>query len=483
MEILNDMVLYLPAIIIALAGLIVMMVDAYTKNTATIYTVSVGSLVLALAAAVYGLFLPSAEIFYGMATTGGTAAFGTALVVAATLFVVVLSREYLTGINHNFAEVYTLILFGTVGMIVLATASDLVTVFLGLETMSIALYVLAGIVRDEKTGIEAALKYFLLGSFATGFFLYGIALLYGATGTTRLAEIGLYADAGLIYWAGVGLLLVGFFFKVSVVPFHMWTPDVYEGAPTTITAYMATAAKTAAFVSLILILERAIPLAVEQWSSVLVVIAILTMVLGNTVAMVQNNVKRMLAYSSIAHAGYVLVGLAAGTAAGYSAVLYYLLAYTLMNIGAFGVVAYYERHKGMKFNSVDQYAGLGYKQPMMAVLLGIFLFSLAGIPPFAGFIGKYQVFAAAIQADLIGLAIVGVLASVAGVYYYLRVLVFLYMKEGTEEIELTRAGVPYRFVLLLLALLTIYFGILPGGLSELLTGFYQGSLYSVAPLP
>jgi NADH-quinone oxidoreductase subunit N len=246
---------------------------------------------------------------------------------------------------------------------------------------------------------------------------------------------------------------------------------------------MATAAKTAAFVSLILILERALPLAVEQWSSVLVVIAILTMVLGNIVALVQNNIKRMLAYSSIAHAGYVLVGLAAGTAAGYSAVLYYLLAYTLMNIGAFGVVAYYERHKGLQFNSVDQYAGLGYKEPMMAVLLGIFLFSLAGIPPFAGFIGKYQVFAAAIQADLIGLAIVGVLASVAGVYYYLRVLVFLYMKESTEEIDLTRAGVPYRFVLLLLAVLTIYFGVHPGGLSELLTGFYQGALYSVAPLP
>jgi NADH-quinone oxidoreductase subunit N len=483
MEILNDMVLYLPAIIITVAGLIVMMVDAYTKNTATIYTVSVASLILALAASVYGLFGPSVDIFYGMATTGGTAAFGTVLVVAATLFVVVLSREYLASINHNFAEVYTLILFGTVGMIVLATANDLVTVFMGLETMSIALYVLAGIVRDEKTGIEAALKYFLLGSFATGFFLYGIALLYGATGTTRLAGIGMYADAGLIYWAGVGLLLVGFFFKVSVVPFHMWTPDVYEGAPTTITAYMATAAKTAAFVSLILILERALPLAAEQWSGVFVVIAILTMILGNIVAMVQNNVKRMLAYSSIAHAGYVLVGLAAGTAAGYSAVLYYLLAYTLMNIGAFGVVAYYERHKGMQFNSVDQYAGMGYKQPFMAVLLGIFLFSLAGIPPFAGFIGKYQVFAAAIQADLIGLAIVGVLASVAGVYYYLRVLVFLYMKEGTDEIELTQAGFPYRSVLLLLALLTIYFGVLPGGLSELLAGFYQGTLYSGAPLP
>jgi NADH-quinone oxidoreductase subunit N len=483
MEILNDMLLYLPAIIITIAGLVVMMVDAYTKNTATVYSISVFSLLLALGVSLFDLFRPAAEIFNGMAATGGTAAFGTALVVAGTLFVVVLSREYLTGINHHFGECYTLILFGTVGMIVLATANDLVTVFLGLETMSIALYVLAGIVRDERTGIEAALKYFLLGAFSTGFFLYGIALLYGATGSTSLEVIGRYTDGSLIYWAGVGLLLVGFFFKVSVVPFHMWTPDVYEGAPTTITAYMATAAKTAAFVALILVLERAMPFAVDQWSRVLVVIAILTMILGNLVALVQNNVKRMLAYSSIAHAGYVLVGLAAGTAAGYSAVLYYLMAYTLMNIGAFGVVAYFERHKGLQFNDVEQYAGLGYREPFMGVLMGIFLFSLAGIPPMAGFIGKYQVFAAAIQADLIGLAIVGVLASVAGVYYYLRVLVYLYMKEPVEEVTLSQAGVPYRFVLLLLALLTLYFGVMPGGLSEILAGFYGGMLYTGAPLP
>jgi NADH-quinone oxidoreductase subunit N len=483
MDILNDMVLYLPAIIITVAGLLVMMTDAYTKNISAIYSISVLTLLAALAISVYDLFRPEEVLFYGMAASGGTAAFGTSLIVAATLFIVVLSKEYLSSINHHFAEFYTLILFGTVGMIVLATANDLVTVFLGLETMSVVLYVLAGIIREEKTGIEAALKYFLLGSFATGFFLYGIALLYGTTGTTRLDMIGAYGDAGLLYWAGVGLLLVGFFFKVSVVPFHMWTPDVYEGSPTTITAYMATASKTAAFVALVVVLERALPLSVDHWSGVLVVISILTMVIGNLVAMVQNNVKRMLAYSSIAHAGYVLVGLAAGTPAGYSAVLYYLMAYTFMNIGAFGVLAYYERHKGLQLSNIEQYAGLGFKEPLMAVLMSIFLFSLAGIPPFAGFIGKYQVFAAAIQADMIGLAIVGVLTSVAGVYYYLRVLVYLYMKDATEEIELTRSGVPYRFILVVLALLTLYFGIMPGGVSGLLAGFYEGTLYSTGALP
>lgn len=472
MEILHDLTTVLPALIIAIAGLVVLMIDAFSDDSKSIYWVSVLALLAGLFFSIGDMLGPSGSAFSGMIYYGGAAAFGSFVVILGTFFCVLLSKEYLTSINHNYGEVYSLMLFATVGMLTLASSADLVTVFIGLETMSICLYVLAGLVREEKAGIEASLKYFLLGAFSTGFFLYGIALLYGATGSTSLAAIGAAADKGFIYWAGVGLLLVGFFFKVSAVPFHMWTPDVYQGSPTTITAYMATASKSATFVALILILGRALPHAVSQWSHVIYVIAILTMVLGNLIAIVQDNVKRMLAYSSIAHAGYAMVGLVAGTAIGYSAVLFYLFAYTLMNVGAFGVVAYYERHHGMDFTNIENLAGLGYKQPVMGVLLSIFLFSLAGIPPFIGFIGKYQVFAAAIYAGYIKLAIVGVLASAASVYYYLRVMVYLFMRESKTEVTLTKPGAIYKWALIILAIFVIYFGIVPTNIFHILSTYH-----------
>lgn len=448
-----------------------MMVDAYTKKAVTAYWLSVGFLFVALAVSINDLFRPEGEIFYGLVVHGGTASFGSMLVLLGTFFCVVLCKEYFISIKHHMAEVYSMIMFATVGMLLLTTSNNLVSVFLGIETMSIALYVLAGVIKQEKKSIEAALKYFLLGAFSTGFFLYGIALLYGAAGSTSLEAIGQVTNPGLIYWAGVSLLLVGFFFKISAVPFHMWTPDVYQGSPTTITAYMSTASKTAVVVALILILGRAFPHIQSEWSSVLSVIAVLTMVLGNLVAIVQDSVKRMLAYSSIAHVGYILVGLAAGTAAAYDAVLFYLLAYTIMNVGAFGVVAYYERQKGLDFSLVENYRGLGYKQPLLGVLLSIFLFSLAGIPPFAGFIGKYLVFVAAINEGMIGLVVLGVLASAASVYYYLRVMVHLYMKEAETETEIEQPGAIYKYTLLFLAVLTVYFGIQFSGVTELLMGF------------
>ncbi|MEX1135925.1 MAG: NADH-quinone oxidoreductase subunit N [Balneolales bacterium] len=471
MEYPQELLYFLPAIIVAIGGIVVMMADAFSKKAVTNYWLSVGFLLVALLVSVNDLFRPAGDAFYGLITYGGTASFGVMLVLLGTFFCVILCREYLVGIKHHMGEVYSMIMFATVGMIVLASSNNLVSVFLGIETMSISLYVLAGLVKNEKAGIEAALKYFLLGAFSTGFLLYGIALLYGAAGSTSLLAIGQVTEPGLIYWAGVALLLVGFLFKISAVPFHMWTPDVYQGSPTTITAYMSTASKTAAVVSLILILDRAFPHIHSEWGQVLTVIAVLTMVLGNLVAIVQDNVKRMLAYSSIAHVGYILIGLAAGTADAYNAVLYYLLAYTIMNVGAFGVVAYYERQKGLDFTNVISYAGLGYKQPMLGVLLSIFLFSLAGIPPFAGFIGKYLVFAAAVNEGMIGLVVLGVLASAASVYYYLRVMVYLYMKEETSETVIDNPGVIYKYSLLVLAILTVYFGIQPGGVTELLMGF------------
>jgi NADH-quinone oxidoreductase subunit N len=413
MDYLQNLSVFLPGIIVALAGLIAVLIDAYKNDHEAIFGLSVVSLIAAFVVSVMDLFGPMGEAFSGMITYGGTAAFGNMIVLLGTLFCVLISKEYLEALDHNFGEVYALVLFATTGMLALASSNDLIMVFIGLETMSICLYILAGIINEEKIGAEASLKYFLLGAFSTGFLLYGMALLYGATGTTNLPGIAAAASSDLLFVAGAGLLLVGFFFKISAVPFHMWTPDVYQGTPTTLTAYFATASKSATFVALILILSRMLPDSTANWAELISVIAIITMILGNIIALVQDNMKRMLAYSSIAHAGYLMVGLAVGTAEGYSAVLYYLLAYTLMNVGAFGVVAFYERQKGLDFTDINNYAGLGFKRPAMGVMLSIFLFSLAGIPPFVGFVGKYQVFAAAVNAEVIGLAIVGVLASAA----------------------------------------------------------------------
>ncbi len=476
MESANELLTIIPLIIIGGAGLLVMMLDAFTGNARLSYWTTALLSVAALGASVSALFGSAGTSFYDLITYGGTAAFGSVLVMIGTLFSVILTRDYLEQTGRHIAEVYSMILFAAFGMLLLVQSNNLVTLFLGIETMSISLYVLAGLVKDEKRGTEAALKYFLLGAFSTGFLLYGIALLYGASGSTFLVEIAAVEDKGLIYWAGVALLLVGFFFKISIVPFHMWTPDVYQGAPTTITAFMATASKAAAIVAFILVLSRALPEARAEWSDVIWLFAIFTMVVGNVLALVQDNVKRMLAYSSIAHAGYIMIGLAAGTDAAYSAVLFYLFAYTLMNIGAFGIVAYYEWHKGYDFTEVKNYSGLGFQQPLMGVLMSVFLFSMVGIPPFAGFIGKYRVFAAAVDEGLIGLVIVGVLASAASVYYYLRVLIHLYMKEDITGITLIRPGVVYSAALIILAALTIYFGVNPGTLTDLL-GNLKGVSY------
>lgn len=472
----GDLQAFLPGVITAVAGLVVITIEALKSGHKSAYWVTSFSLIVALFFGIQALGTPLTEAFSGMLVHGGIAAFGNVIILFGTLFCVFLSSDYLEGIDHNYNEVYALILFATTGMLCLAGANDLISLFLGLETMSICLYVMAGLIKNEKKGAEGALKYFLLGAFSTGFLLYGAALLYGATGTTSIPGIGAAASNDLLFLAGAALLLIGFLFKISAVPFHMWTPDVYEATPTTLTAYMATASKTATFMALILVLSRALP-SVEglEWQAVLSVVAIITMIFGNIIALVQDNIKRMLAYSSIAHAGYALVGLSAGTVEGYSAVAFYLFAYTIMNVGAFGVVAYYERNKGLDFSDVKNLAGLGFKKPMMGIMLSLFLFSLAGIPPFVGFVGKYYVFAAAINADMVPLAIVGVLASAASVYYYLRVMVFLYFREAHKETEMIDASFLYKGALVILALLTVYYGIEPilpmGGLMDLIAGF------------
>ncbi|NGP87761.1 NADH-quinone oxidoreductase subunit N [Fodinibius halophilus] len=473
MDYLHDINAFLPGIIVGVAGLIGIVIDSYKDDHGAIYGLSVVSLLAGLVLSVTDMFEPAGIAFSGMITYGGVTAFGNAVILFGALFCVLISREYLSAIDHDFGEVYAMVLFATTGMVALASANDLIMIFIGVETMSICLYVLAGIFKNRKTGAEASLKYFLLGAFSTGFLLYGMALLYGATGSLSLPVIAEAASTDLLFVAGAALLLTGFFFKISAVPFHMWTPDVYQGTPTTLTAYMATASKSASFIALMIILSKMIPAETAEWGELIEVIAILTMVLGNLIALVQDNIKRMLAYSSIAHAGYLLVGLAAGTTAGYSAVLFYLLAYTIMNVGAFGVVAYYERQQGLDFTDVNNYAGLGFKRPLMAVLLSFFLFSLAGIPPFVGFIGKYMVFAAAIDAGYIALAIIGVLASAASVYYYLRPMVYMYFREPHKDVPLVQSGLLFRSTLIVLAALTVYLGVAFGDLHNLLTSYYS----------
>jgi NADH-quinone oxidoreductase subunit N len=428
-------------VLTAVVGLVLVVWDAFNNDDRSIPWAAVATLGVCILWELLHLTAPPDTAFFGMVRTGGFPAFVNLIILVSGLLSILLSVPYLRTIRHQYGEVYAIILFATSGMILLGTANNLVSIFVGLETMSICLYILTGLVRDDQGAVESALKYFLLGAFSTGFFLYGIALLYGATGTMYLPLMVLGLDASghdVLFWAGVGLLLIGFFFKVSAVPFHMWTPDVYQGAPTTLTGYMSTASKASAFAALIMVLYYALP--PERWSLVLAVIAVLTMVLGNVLALAQQNVKRMLAYSSIAHAGYVLVGLATGTAEGYAGAMIYLLIYTVMNIGAFGVMSLLEWDgREGSVQTLDSLAGVGLRRPLLGVAMGFFMFSLTGFPPLAGFFGKFAVFKAAIDAQLTWLVLIGVIASAVSAAYYLRVLWVFWMKAPGDEPETAAA--------------------------------------------
>jgi NADH-quinone oxidoreductase subunit N len=480
-------------VVVTVLGLVAVLWDALrpTHRRRIAWTTAAALLALSM----YELTQLSAEpatAFFGMLRVGGYAAFVRFIILLSAAFTVILTVTYLERIRRDLGEVYSLVLLATAGMIVLATGGNLVTVFVGLETMSICLYVMAGLFRTDEGGPESAIKYFVLGAFSTGFFLYGIALLYGATGTMDLQEIGA-ALAGterpLMFWGGAALLLVGFFFKISAVPFHMWTPDVYQGTPTTITGFMATASKTAAFASFILVLYYALP--EQRWIDGVVAIAVATMILGNFVALAQANVKRMLAYSSIAHAGYVLVGLAAGTADGFGGALYYLLVYALMNIGAFGVMSVLEWDgTGGRSQTLDSLAGVGYRRPVLGVTMGVFMFSLAGFPPFGGFIGKYAVFAPAVSAGLTWLVVIGVLTSVVSAYYYLRVLFVFWMRPAEESADRHAVGqakfavpVSTQLVLVACAVGLMILGIYPSLLGTTVSYFGSVGLAGVPMLP
>ncbi|MEW6201878.1 MAG: NADH-quinone oxidoreductase subunit N [bacterium] len=426
--------------------------------------------------------------FGGMVLVDNFSLFFNLIFLIGCALTILLSPRYLNNEEITAGEYYVIILIATFGMMIMASAGNLLMVFLGIEVLSIALYVLAGINRRRLASGEAALKYLLLGAFATGFLLYGIAMIYGATGTIELDKIAEYLGgirgAEPLLTIGIILLLVGFGFKASLVPFHFWTPDVYQGAPTPGTALMSTGAKAAAFAVLFRVFATALPTVKSEWWAALWVLAVLTMSVANVTALWQDNVKRMLAYSSIAHAGYLLVAVLAGGEMGNASLLYYLMAYTLMNMGAFGVVAAMGR-KGEANEGIESFRGIGYRKPFMAALMTWFMLSLGGIPPTAGFVAKLYVFAAGVRADMIPLVVIAVINAVVSIYYYLRVVVVMYMSDPeTHDSEHRNPHTELRnlsgfftaFALILCAAGILALGIYPSFIlkivqTSILTGF------------
>jgi len=418
--------------------------------------------------AVYRVRDAKRALFEGMFVHDGLTVFFTLLFCAVGVVSVLFAWHYNKRTRIGQPEFYALLLTAVLGMVVMAASNDLITIFLGLELMSLSLYVMVGFRRNLLESNEAALKYFLLGAFASAFLLYGIALLYGATGTTNLQRIGDFlGDTPIgrqpLVLMGSLLVFTGFLFKVAAVPFHMWTPDAYQGAPTSVTGFMSAGAKAAGFAALLRILMRALPSLQHDWQPLLAVVAMLTMTVGNVTALLQNNVKRMLAYSSIAHAGYILVALAAGGREGSAAAVFYLAAYSFMNLGAFALLTMMGRGSDEPV-LVSDLAGLGFRQ-LAGLALTLFMVSLGGIPPTAGFMGKVLVFGAAVKAGLVWpLVVVGVLNSVISVFYYLRITVALYMREPEGEPVALSLNAPAVAALLLTAAATLWWGLQAQGL-------------------
>jgi len=429
----------------------------------------------AVAASIYQMRYPG-PAFWNFVVVDNFSIFFHLLVTIAAALVIMASFEYLRVQEIRAGEYFGLILFGTVGMALMSSAVELVLIFIALEISSISTYILAGFRRRDAGSVESSLKYFLLGSFATAFFLYGIALMFGATGSTDIPQIASALrlnGAPLLAYVAYALMFVGLGFKIASAPFHVWTPDVYEGAPSPVVAFMSTAPKMAVFAVLLRILfvtESPSLLAASRpvwfwwvWGS-----AAVSMTLGNLGALVQNNVKRMLAYSAIAHAGYLLVAFAAAPEAGISAAMFYAASYTAMNLGAFIVVSHFA-NAGERYVTLDDYTGLGRRSPLLAMTLTIFLISLIGIPATAGFFAKFYVFSAALKANLVWLTIIAVVNSAIGAYYYLRVIVAMYMRDSTQDIPVMRVPVGVTATLLFSVAAVIYLGILPGRVLEFAT--------------
>ncbi|BDI31368.1 NADH-quinone oxidoreductase subunit N [Capsulimonas corticalis] len=481
----NDFFAVSPLLIVILTAMIVLMVDlALPRDRKGLL---VGISLIGLVAAVFAsaaLWGRGLNAFAGSVAADNFAILFQFILLIVAGLSVLLSERYIQLKGINYGEYYALMLFSTSGAMLMATSRELITIFVGLEVLSIALYILAGFARTEARSEESAMKYFLLGAFSSGFFLYGIALLYGGTGTTRL-DLMAQVPGGLqsVYSiAGMALLLVGLGFKAAIVPFHSWTPDVYEGAPTSVTAFMSAGAKAGAFAALIRVAIAFLPVS-HYFHDVLWALAILTMIVGNIIAVQQTNIKRMLAYSSIAHAGYILVGLIAQNEVGRAGIIFYVLSYTFMNLGAFGILILLAR-RGDELTQIQDLEGLSERQPAAAALMAIFMLSLAGIPPTAGFIGKFFLFSGAIQAHEYWLASIGLLASVVGVFYYLWIIVRMYFKPARREFPTgiwnnsPGASIAVGFC----ALLSILLGLVPSTFYNPSLSGAQSLIAPVAPI-
>jgi NADH-quinone oxidoreductase subunit N len=453
--------------VLSVFGMIIMVLDPLVDERATqklLGGIALLGSVAAIAATLYEAQFPGFG-FWGMVKVDGFSIFFHFLITAITAVVILSSFEYMAVQRIRAGEYYGLILFGAVGMCLMSSAMELVLIFIALEISSISTYVLAGFRRRAAISSEASLKYFLLGSFATAFFLYGVALMFGATGSTSFSVIGQVLRSNqipLLAFAGVAFMFVGLGFKVAAAPFHVWTPDVYEGAPAPVVGFMSTAPKAAVFAVLLRVMFE---INAPGRVGLIWVAAALSMTLGNVGALVQQNVKRLLAYSSIAHAGYLLVAFASLPDNGIPAAMFYSASYAAMNVGAFAVVSHIAG-AGERYVTLDDYAGLGRRSPLLAATLTIFLLSLIGIPMTGGFFAKFYVFSAALQANLVGLTIIGVLNSAVGAYYYLRIIVVMYMREAREEIPATPVSPALGAALAISVAATLYLGLLPGRVLE-----------------
>jgi NADH-quinone oxidoreductase subunit N len=470
----------LPEIVLSVFGIAVMMLEPLLdqresqKRLASIAFVGT----LAGLAATWFMSQSPGQGFWNMVQVDDFSIFFHVLVIAIAAVVILSSYEYMAVQKIRAGEYYALILFGTVGMALMSSAVELVLIFIALEISSISSYILAGFRRHEAASTESSLKYFLLGSFATAFFLYGVALMFGATGQTNINAISQTLQAGhipLLAVVAVAFMFVGLGFKVAAAPFHIWTPDVYEGSPAPVVGFMSTAPKAAAFAVLLRIV---FVINVHAIFWVIWVAAALSMTLGNIGALVQNHVKRLLAYSSIAHAGYQLVAFAAAPAIGTSAAMFYACSYAAMNLGAFAVVSHYA-NAGERYITLEDYEGLGRSSPLLAATLTVFLLSLIGIPITGGFFAKFYVFSAAVKANLIWLTIIGVLNSGIGAYYYLRVIVVMYMREARREVPVAPLSFAPRLAIAVCLMATIYLGIFPGGVLQ----YAQGSAAQLVQSP
>ncbi len=458
----------LPEIILTAAGVWIMILEGlagqgHRRNLGYFALVGLAGAMWAAVAA----HASAGTAFGGMLIVDGFATFFRLLVLGVGVLTVLCSLAYLEREQADSGEYYALLLFSLVGQSVMVAAGELIMIFIGLEISSISSYVLAGYLRDDRRNNEAAVKYFLLGSFATAFLLYGVAWIYGVTGSTSLVEIRRMLgspDAGaspLLVGASAALLFVGFAFKVSAAPFQVWAPDVYQGAPAPVTAFLTAGPKAAAFAVFLRVYMTAFQPIADRWQPVVWGSALLTMMVGNFAALHQTNIKRLLAYSSIAHAGYVMVAVAAGSPVGVAAAMFYLAAYALMNVGAFAVVTHFAR-PGERYVEVDDLAGLGVRQPATAALFALFLLSLIGVPLTGGFFGKFYIFRAALDAGLVWLAVLGLLNSAVAAYYYLRIVVVMYMHEPSEaSITVTPPTPALRVALWISALGTLALGIFP----------------------